>query len=91
MAKKTDPNQLDIFAEENKQTKLQEENVQYEKRKASINRDISTTEEALKDPDILWQDQKEYESDLRQYERDLEALEREHTQAVARIMAGIER
>ena len=90
MAKTTDPNELDVFEEDKKQ-RLQAENQQYEIRKANINRDISTTEEALKDPDILWQDQKEYESDLRQYERDLEALEAEHNQAIARITSGIER
>ena len=91
MAKKTDPNQLDVFVEAGKQAKLQEENDQYEQRKASINREIAETEAALKDPDVLWQDKKEYEGDLTQYRRDLENLETMHTQAVARINAGLER
>lgn len=85
---KVDPNQLDIF-ETDKQTRLQQENAQYEARKASITREITETEAALRD--ASWQDQSEYQQDLNQCHRDLEALEKEHTKAVAEIMNSIER
>lgn len=82
--------QLDIFEEAAKDTtaqKIKAEDENYQTRKASIQREIASTEEALSDPDISWQDKKEYEGDLRQYERDLRDLETSHQNNLEKLYA----
>lgn len=89
MAKKTDPNQLDMFhqaEQDNIVEKLSKENTEYERKKASLQQEIESTERALNESDVAWQDRREYEDDLRQAQQDLKNLEESHILNVKKIM-----
>jgi len=91
---KTDPNQLDIFKEATKdivERKLKEENDRYERKKRELRDEISATERALNDSTLPYNERKDYESDKKDSELKLDDLEQSHTQAVAAIMAELQR
>ena len=80
--------QLDIFEEAQKEidstaTKIKQENESYEKKRTEIQKDIISTERALKEEELSWQDRSEYEKDLQEYQRDLASLEKMHQKIIA--------
>jgi len=91
---KVDPNQLDIFKEATKDIiakKLREEDERYQQEKAKLKYEIYTTNERLNDPTLPYTEKKDYEGDIKDCELKLDDLEQSHTQAVAAIMAELQR
>ena len=89
MAQRTDPNQLDMFRQAEQDAiaeRLSKENTEYEKRKTILQQEIESTERALNESDVAWQDRREYEDDLRQAQQDLKNLEESHILNVKKIM-----
>lgn len=90
MARKLDPNQLDIFKEASKDDvakKIQQEEETYQRIKSKIESDIKGTQDALRDqrPDYLTE--KEWRDDLEDYSRQLKDLEESHKRTLDELYA----
>lgn len=90
MARKLDPNQLDVFKEAEKDDvakKIQQEEETYQRIKSKIEADIKGTQDALRDqrPDYLTE--KEWRDDLEDYRRQLADLEASHKRTLDGLYA----
>ena len=90
MARKLDPNQLDVFKEAEKDDvakKIQQEEETYQRIKSKIESDIKGTQDALRDqrPDYLTE--KEWRDDLEDYSRQLKDLEESHKRTLDELYA----